>query len=170
MVNLGRYNGGPTWTFFCVDLFTDIGYGTYASTTVYPRPWRNEDRVAWLYDTQLGAVNSATLGEALQLAIWDIVHDDGDGPGGGSVAASGATPAAVVTAWINFVSISAGRSSSNTSIFRNYVLADSSPAQNLIGPLSPDTITEPEPASGLLMCTGLGLIQASRSRRRKRPL
>lgn len=162
---LGRYDGGPTSTFFCVDLFTNISYGTYGSTTVFPRPWRNEDRVAWLYVTQLSSITSAELGEGLQLAIWDIVHDNGDGPGTGSVAQSGATPSAVVDAWINFLALSDGQTSTQASIYRNTILADGSPAQNLIGPLSPDTITEnPEPAAWLLLCSGLGLIGASRFR------
>jgi len=164
---MGTYNGGPTLTFLCVDLFTDISYGTYGSTTIFPRPWRNEDRVAWLYETQLGTITSAELGEALQLAFWDIVHDNGDGPGAGAVAASASTPAAVVAAWINFVSMSVGQSSANVSIFRNYNLGDLSPAQNLIGPLQSDTVNAPEPATGFLLLTGIGLVGVSRLRKRK---
>jgi len=55
----------------------------------------------------------------------------------------------------------------NASIFRNYNLGDGSPAQNLIGPLQPDTVHAPEPATGVLVLSGVGLVVVSQLKRRK---
>lgn len=155
-VILGRYNGGPTIAFYCADLFTPIGVDTYNSRTVFPRAARHEDRAAWLYANRAAAVNSVTLGEAMQMAIWDIIHDNGDGPNAGSVRRSGSTPNAVVNAWTNYLSVSLGQTAFNVSIFLNTVISTGGPAQTLIGALQSDTVADsPEPGTMLLCSTVL---------------
>jgi len=165
---LGSYDGGPQSTFLCVDLFTPIGYGLYGSETITPRIGRNEDRVAWLYVNELWTVTTAQLGEALQLAIWDIVHDNGDGPLAGAVMKSLSTPSAVVTAWENFLAVSLGQSSYEASTYVNVVLSDGRPAQNFIGAWAGTPIPtahSPEPSTLLLAASaflGAGLLKLRR--------
>src|SRR5262245_41940577 len=82
---------------FCVDLFTSITISvTYNTTIYYPMAisGKNLERVSWLVDnallpTQIPSyksampqadwVTTADQGAGLQFAIWDIVHDGGDG-------------------------------------------------------------------------------------------
>lgn len=69
---------------FCVDLFTSSGLSTYNTTLQSPSTVTNGGRVAWLLQS-LPSVDTATEGSGLQLAIWDIVHDNGDGLAAGVV-------------------------------------------------------------------------------------
>lgn len=166
---LGSYDGGPQSTFFCVDLFTPIGYGLYGSSTITPRIDRNEDRVAWLYINELWAVTTAQLGEGFQLAIWDIVHDNGDGPLAGAVAKSLSTPAAVVTAWESFLAANVGKSSFAASIYMNTVLSNGNPAQAFIGAWNGTDIPTahaPEPSSLLLAASAFLAVGLLNRRRR----
>ena len=92
---IGTYDGTDVTPLFCIDLFTNISVpGTYTSSPFFPRAWRNEDRAAWLYTNQLSSVTSVVAGEGFQLAIWDIIHDNGDGVSAGRVQAAGTTSAA----------------------------------------------------------------------------
>ncbi len=170
---LGNFNGGPTFTLFCVDLFTNISLGTYDSTTVAPRVARNEGRAAWLYVNAFdpAVVNTPALGEALQVAIWDIVHDGGDGPNAGRIQASINTPLDVVQSWGQFLVNSEGQSSVNASIYLNSLGIVS--YQTLIGVLqpgqNPPTDTNvPEPGSLGLMAIGCGSIAVAQFVRRRR--
>jgi hypothetical protein len=166
---LGRYDGGPQSTFFCVDLFTPIGIGLYASDVITPQKSRREDRVAWLYVNMLATVTTARLGQAFQLAIWDILHDSGDGPLAGAVQRSGSTNSTVVTAWNNYLSVSLGQSSFQASTYVNRVLASGLPAQNFIGAWANTPIPNPEvpePSTLILACSAflaVGLIKRKRS-------
>ena len=92
----------------CVDLFTDINEDqTYGSTVLSPSdvPGKNLNRVSWLIDNallptepsapsvpsalpQADWVTNSAQGAGIQLAIWDIVHDGGDGFSSGLVQAS----------------------------------------------------------------------------------
>ena len=49
------------------------------------------------------------MGEGLQIAIWDIIHDGGDGPNQGRIQASVGTPLDVVQNWGNFLVSSQGQ-------------------------------------------------------------
>ena len=152
----GTYDGTPL-DFLCVDLFTGISYGDYSSSTVFPRGWRNEDLAAWLFLDALPNVTTTTLGQALQLAIWDIVHDGGDGLGYGRIQASANTDIAVSLATANYLTASLNQSSYAASIFLNFTLQTGEPAQAFLGALQPGTITStPEPSSlGMLAIAGL---------------
>ena len=81
----------------CVDLYTDIILGNSYSTTVLRPdqvPGKNLGRVSWLIDNallptessgytsalaQADWVRSSAQGAGIQLAVWDMVHDGGDG-------------------------------------------------------------------------------------------
>lgn len=165
---LGKFDGGTeTLTFFCIDLFTDISYGTYGTIPEAPGPGV-EERVAWLYVNQLSTVTSANLGRGFQLAIWDIIHDGGDGPDAGRIrrrAGGGGTPAAAVTAWNNYLNVSAGMSSNLASMYRNYDLGTNVPAQDFVGPYQMTGGEVPEPGTWLMMGTALGALLFRRFRK-----
>ena len=144
-----NYDGTPL-ELFCVDLFTGISFGDYASNTVFPRAVRHEDRAAWLYLSVFPGVTTAEQGEALQLAIWDIVHDGGDGFGAGRVQASVNSNSSVILFADSYLIASLGQSSFDASIFRNAALQTGQPAQTLIGALQPGTIANPEPGTFVL--------------------
>ncbi len=157
-VILAAYNGGPTQQMFCVDLFTSISLTTYSSEPRAPAS-NKELRTAYLYVNYLAGVSSIAQGQALQLAIWDIIHDGGDGINAGSIRRSSNTSNTVANAWTSYLSASLGQSSTAASIYINF--NGSTPAQTLIGAFQPTaTPGVPEPATFLLVggaMTGLSL-------------
>ena len=77
----------------CAQLFVDIGLSTYNTTVMTPYAaeaefGRNLEQAAWLVHKELPLVTTADEGAGLQLAIWDIVEDGGDGLTQGNVKAS----------------------------------------------------------------------------------
>jgi len=161
---LGRYDGQAIQPFFCADLFTPIDIDTYTSTAYYVRPERREDRVGYLFINYLAGVTTSDLGQAMQLAIWDILHDNADGPNAGRVQSEAGTPAGVVAAWNNYLAGMNGQSNPTSSIFINYL--GNTQAQTLIGAFEPTSLTIPEPASFSLV--GAALIALGLRGRRPR--
>ncbi len=156
------YDGSPAFDVFCVDLFTSISYGVYDSYTIAPRPERYEDRAAWLYKNlyNTSTVNTTALGAAFQIAIWDIVHDGGDGANAGRIRSNANTGSAIVNAWTSYLTASNGHSYSGVNIYIN--ARNNVPAQTLMG------VENPEPGTIVMMSAGLALI-AVRMRRKKEP-
>jgi hypothetical protein len=155
----------------CVDLFTDINLGTSYSTTVLAPDdvaGKYLHRVSWLVDNallptqaaQAGIVapnglresdwlTTSAQGAGLQLAIWDIVHDAGDGFSSGSLQAShnAAHPTdAGVLFWAQrYETLSSGQSSDLADIYENAALdANHTPAQMLAGPKFADNGPVPD--------------------------
>ncbi len=139
----------------CVDLFTDIYIGqTYDTTVLHPNAisGRNLTRVSWLVDNALlptqyspyssvlpssDWVTSAAQGAGIQLAIWDIVENNGDGFSAGSVQASGdpdnPTPPDVLY-WANtYETLSLNQYSDLAYVYDNVSLSSGAPAQMLEG-------------------------------------
>jgi hypothetical protein len=151
----------------CVDLFTDINLGqTYNTDVLRPDqvPGKNLPRVSWLVDNALlpteGSyssllpqdqwVRTAVQGIAIQLAIWDIVHDGGlevNPLAQGRVqAAPGLTDPAVVQ-WTNaYLSVSKGKYSDLAYVYNNVDMGNGLPAQMLAGPMFADGGPTPSPA------------------------
>lgn len=182
----------------CVDLFTDIFLGqTYASTVLNPADvsGKNLQRVAWLVDNSLRPtevpsspaelppadwVASAAQGAGLQLAIWDIVHDNGDGFAAGRVQAAsnpGNPTDSTVLGWAQFYeSASVGKQSVHAFIYSNVDMGNGQPAQMLAGPQyldggpAPPIFTAfetPEPSTFFLAATAMLMIgKFLQSRRR----
>lgn len=106
-------DGIRTLDVFCVDLFTLISVGVdYNAMSVSTSTFDAEDgnRAAWLMGTFLPQINLLANGDqkkqwgaALQFAIWDVIHDSGDGFGAGLIRSTGNTNAAVLNqanSWI----------------------------------------------------------------------
>ena len=157
----------------CVDLFTDIIVTQQYYTTVlnpYDVPGKNLPRVAWLVDNALRPTNysqapfnfsllpeadwvtTPAQGAGIQLAIWDIVHDGGDGFTSGNVqegsAANPTDPAAL--AWAQYYEdVSVGGDSNRAFVYNNVDMGNGAIAQMLAGPQFFDhgPIPDPEPST-----------------------
>jgi len=117
-------------------------------------------------------VSSSAQGEGIQLAIWDIVHDGGDGFSAGRVQAAGATDPAVLAWAQRYEALSLGKSDNQEFVYSNVDLGSGLPAQMLIGPQFADAGPQPVPEPQTLMPAGMALIALSlglRWRIRKRP-
>lgn len=155
-------------TVVCADYFTEIGYATYNSTLVHPSARPNGQRAAWLVENYLAAATTKTLGAALQLAVWDIIHDSGDGFAAGSIrsAVSQTTAATILSAAQNYLSLSTGRSSSNAVVYLNTSLTNGQPAQALMGAWpSTGPVPTPEPGTMSMLTAGVALVAVARIRR-----
>ena len=166
-VIFGTYNGVSVSPLFCVDLFTDINYGNYDSNPLTPNLVRHEDRAAWLYINRLSTVVSADTGLALQVAIWDIVHDGGDGlaAGAGLVNSSATSLIGLTQVQINlataYILESQGHSvTTGVSIYQNFNQTTHAGAQNLIGVQAP----VPEPTTLFMAAAGVAGIVFARLR------
>ncbi len=196
LINLSENGQQYNRDTLCVDLFTDIYIGvTYNTTVLDPNsvPGRHLNQVAWLLNNALmptqGPVYSSALptsdwvttasqGAGIQLAIWDITTDGGDGFSAGRVQAAtapGASTDPAVLAWAQtYESLSAGKSSNQAFVYVNSAIDSGVPAQMLEGPIfrdggptplgmNPSGIDPtPEPATCVLAglaLVGLGIVK-----------
>lgn len=137
-----RFDGQPSSGFYdtlCVDLFHNISVNTtYQVTAQGLTTIANGGRVAWLYSNwiSLGSmqglanslgISSNEAGMGLQLAVWDIIHDGGDGLSNGLIRATTAsngfagTNTNVVRAANHLEQISANQLSTEASIYLDAV-------------------------------------------------
>ncbi len=169
----------------CVDLFTDINITTYYNTVVlHPDQVANKHigRVSWLVDNALlptqNNVYTSVLpeedwvmtpeqGAAIQLAIWDIVHDGGDGLSSGSVQFD-RTVNTVVDDWAaTYFSASLGKSSDLAFVYRNFN-GSGVEAQMLAGPMFSDDGPHPNPEPRTFVLAGAALLALGHIARKKR--
>jgi len=150
---------------FCVDLFTLINYATYNSNLGTPDMINNGLRVAWLLENYgLTAVTNDGA-SAVQLAIWDLVHDNGDGFGAGRVQLASSASSNLTALSNLYLSNSIGQSSTQATILFNTSLTNGSPAQTLITSYVP-TAASPEPSTFVLLGAGVLAIGLGRIRRK----
>jgi hypothetical protein len=157
IIYIAVYSGGQEYDrdTVCVDLFTDINpYVLYDTVLLRPSqvPGKNLLRAAWLVDNAvppvpipspaLPEVTTPAQGAGLQLAIWDIVHDNGDGFYAGRVqadtdpaTATNAPTDPTVLAWaIFYENASIGMHSDLSFVYDNFIRGTTTAAQMLIGP------------------------------------
>jgi hypothetical protein len=196
LINLSENGQQYSRDTLCVDLFTDIYIGvTYDTSVVGPGavPDRHLNQVAWLlnnallptqgpvYSSALPAadwVTTASQGAGIQLAIWDITTDNGDGFSSGRVQAAtapGASTDPTVLAWARtYERLSLRESSNQAFVYLNSGIGSGTPAQMLEGPVFHDggpmplgiASSTPEPATCFLAglaLVGLGVIKRRRT-------
>jgi hypothetical protein len=160
---------------WCVQLLVDINLNTTYNTTVDFADTPNLKRVGWMIQNQLPGVATQTQGAAFQLAIWDIIEDNGDGLSLGKVAKSTdpvhPTDSGVMTAAQTYEAQSVGKSYAWVPIYHNVTVNGGTPVQNLVGPIVNDggPLSEaPEPKDLAMVLSGLFLMAARRLRKRSK--
>jgi PEP-CTERM motif len=168
----------------CVDLFVSIYLGqTYNTNVLSPAEVSGKDHlgiVSWLIDNALlpsqssfasvlppaDWVTTPAQGAGIQLAIWDLVEDDGDGLSSGNVQISTAAGEATeqdVADWANtYESLAVGHLAQPSDDAYVYVNTDFNGhgAQMLEGPQFQDGGPEPAPEPSTFALGGGGLVAA----------
>jgi hypothetical protein len=153
---------------FCVDAFTEIWNGTHHVVLEDPSSLSNGARVAWLMQNLSSTVTTASQAAGMQLAIWDIVHDNGDGLSLGRIQGLAATDAAVASATAGFIAASVGQASLNATVYSNIAGRDA--AQALMscganGGTCDGATGVPEPSTLVTFGIGIAAIAAGARRR-----
>jgi len=170
---------GQTRLVYCVELNRNINVPGDYNTSMDFSDTAALQRVGWLMKNDWPSsptfgytgVDLQEHGAAFQLAIWDILTDNGNGFGTGTVSQStdpnNPTDANVLTYAAAYELLSAGQTSAYGIIYHN---TDSNgiTVQTLMGPTPDSGPSAPEPATVLMIVAGLALIGLSRLRRRAR--
>ncbi|CAN5539042.1 hypothetical protein BH11ARM2_BH11ARM2_32690 [soil metagenome] len=170
--NINCYAGPQSATYgtdnfeaYCVDIFHDnylpvsFDVTPKSASTFLP----NGDRIAQLVNKYSSTITNADQGAALQLAIWDVLVDGGDGINTGNFQASGVTAGSM-----SYVSSFLGDSLTGTSNLATvynptYHGPNDNIYQGMIGAGGPITNAVPEPASmAALAIGGLALLRRRR--------
>jgi hypothetical protein len=131
---------------FCIDLAHSITIPTeYEVESLTTASLANGGRLAWLYENNVSnAKNDIDIAAALQLALWDVVTDDGDGLDVGNFQ---------YVSGLNFKS----NSSSSSMIAQSAGKVGLATYLRAIGPYGQSMITRPVPEPGTFGLLGLGI-------------
>ena len=159
----------------CVDYFTPIDIGiNYTTTFPTVNSINNGMRVAWLIENALAGATTQISGAALQLAIWEIVHDNGAGYLTNTEFSQGTIQApttvgnqwsaALLTAAHNYVvsAMGVGHTSQNAWVYVNFDPGLGQNVQTLMSPVYPTGAPAPEASSLLLVISGAAFLARNR--------
>lgn len=146
----------------CVNLFRGISLNVaYAAQSIGAGTYDSDGpAAAYLAQTYLPAVSTKIAGAALQLAVWDLIHDSGDGFSAGRVRSTLNTNSSVLAQANTFRQEALGKTAAasvfaaapGAAVFQQQIYLAGNPAQ------------VPEPATFALL--GIGLVAAAMFRRR----
>jgi hypothetical protein len=143
---------------YCVDLDHMITLPTeYQVTESTTASINNGGRVAWLYKNYSPAASSQGVAAALQLAIWEVLVDNGDGLNTGNFRYNGGLSSFAGNQAQTMLAASLNKSESSARVLR----ATGSYGQTMIAP------PVPEPTSLVLLGLGLGFSVAGLVTRRR---
>ncbi|MCO5296296.1 MAG: hypothetical protein M9921_05500 [Fimbriimonadaceae bacterium] len=148
---LASLDGGAMFDAYCVDLtHWNTIPSSYPVNSLSTDLLSNGQRIAYLYNTYAATVASSTQGAALQLAIWDVLVDNGDGLSSGNLKSS--VGGGILTQANAYLAASVGQSAQ-----ANYLKATGHGTggnyyQDLVGPCGPGP-TVPGPAAALPFLT-----------------
>lgn len=128
-------DGGARFDAYCVDLdHWNTLPSVFPVNVLSTDLLTNGQRIAYMYNTYSGSVTNATQGAALQLAIWDVLTDQGDGLSAGNFRSS---VSSTVLAQANvYLSGSVGMTG-QASWLKATHHGNGSQYQNLVGPAVP---------------------------------
>lgn len=152
-------NGTLNFNAYCVDSAHSPVIGSTYNVNLVALPdagLTNSARISYLYQTFAGSVTTADQGAALQLAIWDVMVDNGDGLGAGSFRASSTTN--VMSQAATDLSQSASHAGTAT-WYQGLPRGGSGQPQDLIG-------TTPVPEPTTILSLGAAAILAIRRKKR----
>lgn len=185
-----RFDGQPASGFYdtlCVDLFHGISVNhSYLVTETGLNTINNGGRVGWLYTNWVGlgsmqtaaqslGITTNEVGMGLQLAVWDIIHDGGDGLSRGAIRSTAGgngntgTNANVIAAVNYFEQVSAAQLSSNASIYLDAVNGIATQRQISVpfALFTSNAAASETPEPGTVGLAGLALAGIAAARRRK---
>ncbi len=147
---------------FGLDVTKPLIFGEYTATLDEVSNYTGGARAAWIFENYGGV---AWAGLALQLAIWDVMNDGGDGLGVGSVQVDESFPGLIRDYAETLVAQSLNQSGSNSSVLllRSGLNVDWQPLivnrQSVasIGLTGGDEGEVPEPGAWLMVVAGLAL-------------
>ncbi|BDC48765.1 hypothetical protein F183_A10810 [Bryobacterales bacterium F-183] len=151
---------------FCVDLFAPLSRGSYSTITGSPVTYTNGNRAAWIVENYGLNITTNAMAAAVQLALWEVVHDGGNGLGTGIIRSTNSMSSSLKADANSIIAASLGKSSNNATILYN-TFPSGLKAQTLIVYTPPTSAEVPEPSSIAMLSIGVAGLGFGVYRKRK---
>lgn len=156
---LADLNSGALFDAYCVDLdHWNSLPSSYPVDVLSTNLLGNGQRIGYLYNTYANSVTNSTTGAALQLAIWDVLVDNGDGFGTGNLKSS--VSGAILAQANTYLASSAGQVGEASWLKSTGHGTGGTRYQDLVGP------SVPGPAAALPFLTSIAALRRRRSKAR----